>query len=296
MSRFRVKREKSVVRSALLCTALLLLVSCAALEEQVLRLGTTTSTYDSGLLDEILPTFEAEHGVRVDVIAVGTGQALALGKRGDADVILVHAESKEQAFVDEGYGLARLPVMLNDFILVGPSDDPAKIAGVARAAAALGRIAGAGAPFASRGDDSGTHSRERALWQAAGLVPDTEAGWYLSLGQGMAATLQLADQVGAYTLTDRGTFMAQRAQLQELEVMVGGHSITENLDPALMNPYSIIPVNPARSDGIQADVAQNFIDWLLSLETQERIAVFGVKQYGQPLFFPDSERWRSSRP
>ena len=169
----------------LLCTVGLLLASCAAPEGQVLRLATTTSTYDSGLLNDILPAFEAEYGVRVDVVAVGTGQALALGRRGDADVILVHAASKEQAFVEEGYGLTRFPVMFNDFILVGPPEDPAKIGGVEQAAEALARIAAAAAPFASRGDDSGTYARERALWQAAGLQPDSEAGWYLSLRQGM---------------------------------------------------------------------------------------------------------------
>lgn len=287
---------KSAVRGALLCTISLLLASCSSPKGQVLRLATTTSTYDSGLLNAILPAFEAEYGVRVDVVAVGTGQALALGRRGDADVILVHAASKEQAFVDEGYGLARFPVMFNDFILVGPPEDPAKIAGVGQAAEALERIAAAAAPFASRGDDSGTHARERALWQTAGLQPDPEAGWYLSLGQGMAATLQFADEAGAYTLTDRGTFMAQRAQLEHLELMVGGGSISENADPALMNPYSVIPVNPEENGGIQDDLAQKFIDWLLSLDTQERIAVFGIDQFGQPLFFPDSERWRSTRP
>ncbi len=287
---------KSAVRGALLCTISLLLASCSSPKGQVLRLATTTSTYDSGLLNDILPAFEAEYGVRVDVVAVGTGQALALGRRGDADVILVHAASKEQAFVDEGYGLARFPVMFNDFILVGPPEDPAKIAGVGQAAEALERIAAAAAPFASRGDDSGTHARERALWQTAGLQPDPEAGWYLSLGQGMAATLQFADEAGAYTLTDRGTFMAQRAQLGHLELMVGGGSISENADPALMNPYSVIPVNPEENGGIQDDLAQKFIDWLLSLDTQERIAVFGIDQFGQPLFFPDSERWRSTRP
>ena len=287
---------KSAVRGALLCTICLLLASCSSPKGEVLRLATTTSTYDSGLLNDILPVFEAEYGVRVDVVAVGTGQALALGRRGDADVILVHAASKEQAFVDEGYGLARFPVMFNDFILVGPPEDPAKIAGVGQAAEALERIAAAAAPFASRGDDSGTHARERALWQTAGLQPDPEAGWYLSLGQGMAATLQFADEAGAYTLTDRGTFMAQRAQLEHLELMVGGGSISENADPALMNPYSVIPVNPEENGGIQDDLAQKFIDWLLSLDTQERIAVFGIDQFGQPLFFPDSERWRSTRP
>lgn len=288
--------NKSQVRGVLLFAVGLLLASCGTTEGQVLRLATTTSTYDSGLLDDILPLFEAEYEVRVDVVAVGTGQALALGRRGDADVLLVHAVSKERAFVDAGYGLERLPVMFNDFILVGPREDPAQIAGGALAVAALKQIANVSAPFASRGDDSGTNARERALWQEAGLQPDPEAGWYLSLGQSMAATLQFADQAGAYTLTDRGTFMAQRAQLQHLELMVGGNSIAENVDPSLTNPYSVIPVNPARNEGIQVDLAQKFIDWLLSLETQKRIAIFGVEEFGQPLFFPDSESWHASRP
>src|SRR5690606_17529198 len=195
---------------------------------EVLRLATTTSTADSGLLDVILPAFEEEYNARVDVVAVGTGQAIALGEAGDADVILVHARSREDAFVADGHGTARFDVMYNDFILVGPADDPAGIQGMELASDALNGIAESEATFASRGDDSGTHSKERSLWEAAGLPSDIEADWYKSLGQGMGDTLRFANESGAYTITDRGTFLSQRDNLPNLVIMVGGESIEEN--------------------------------------------------------------------
>ena len=259
---------------------------------QVLRLATTTSTNDSGLLDALLPDFEAGNDARVDVVAVGTGQAIALGEAGDADVILVHARAREDAFVAEGHGTDRFDVMYNDFVIVGPSDDPAKIDGVPFAADAFAAIAAAGAVFASRGDDSGTHTKERSLWEAAGVVVDADLPWYKSLGQGMGSTLNYAEETGAYTLTDRGTFLSQSAGLPNLRILVGGSSIESNVDPALLNPYGVIPVDPDKG-GIAVELAGAFVAWLTSVETQERIGEFGVDAFGQPLFYPDSEAWRN---
>lgn len=279
-----------------LLLAMTLLAACAPSEPKVLRLATTTSTHDSGLLDAILPDFESRYNARVDVVAVGTGQALELGQNGDADVLLVHSRAKEDAFVADGYGLARYDVMYNDFVLVGPVEDPAGIANLTSAAEALAQIAAAQAPFASRGDDSGTHTKELALWKAAGIEPDPSQGWYFSLGQGMGETLQFANERLAYTLSDRATLLAQKANLPNLVILVGGDSITENPDRALYNPYGVIPVNSDLHEGIQAELAQQFVEWLTSVETQETIGAFGVAEYGQPLFYPDSEPYRAAHP
>jgi len=259
---------------------------------EVLRLATTTSTNDSGLLDAILPGFESEFNARVDVVAVGTGQAIELGKAGDADVILVHSRAREDAFVAEGHGTARYDVMYNDFVTVGPVDDPAAVAGTPVASDAFTAVAGTESTFASRGDDSGTHSKELSIWESAGIVPDPNSDWYKSLGQGMGATLNYSNEVGAYTLTDRGTFLSQNESLAELRVMVGGTSIDENLDPALLNPYGVIPVNPDKGN-INSDLANQFVLWITSLETQEEIGDYSADTFGQPLFYPDSEAWRS---
>ena len=289
--------ERTPVRSRILLLLIVALVaaSCSgddSSDVRVLRLATTTSTNDSGLLDAILPAFEEEHNARVDVVAVGTGQAIELGVAGDADVILVHSRSREDAFVADGHGTERFDVMYNDFIVVGPGGDPAAIAGTPVAADGLAAIAAAEATFASRGDDSGTHSKELSLWKAAGITPDSDSGWYKSLGQGMGATLNYANESAAYTLTDRGTFLAQSESLPALAVMVGGASIGENVDPALLNPYGVIPVNPDKGE-IDIDLANEFVDWITSVETQEEIGAFGVDTFGQPLFYPDSEAWRS---
>lgn len=261
-------------------------------ETQVLRLATTTSTNDSGLLDAILPDFESEFNARVDVVAVGTGQAIQLGKAGDADIILVHSRAREDAFVAGGHGTERSDVMYNDFVIVGPGDDPAAIDSTPLASDALAAVAAAESTFASRGDDSGTHSKELSLWESAGIIPDTNSGWYKSLGQGMGATLNYSNEVGAYALTDRGTFLAQNENLPALRVMVGGASIDENVDSALLNPYGVVPVIPAKGD-INSELADEFVEWITSVETQERIGDFGVDTFGQPLFYPDSEAWRS---
>jgi tungstate transport system substrate-binding protein len=276
--------------------AAMALASCRPAEPAVLRLATTTSTADSGLLDAILPDFEQAYNARVDVVAVGTGQAIELGQNGDADVILVHARAREDAFVADGYGTARYDVMYNDFVLVGPPDDPAGVRSAATAAEAFAAIADAQAPFASRGDDSGTHTKEMAIWQAAAIEPDPESGWYQSLGQGMGETLTFANESGSYTLSDRGTYLSQRDNLPNLVILLGGESIAENPDPVLYNPYGVIPVNPELHEGIQADLAGQFVEWLTSLETQEKIGAYGLEQFGQPLFYPDSEAYRQAHP
>jgi tungstate transport system substrate-binding protein len=280
----------------LLSVAAWYLAGCAPKEPAVLRLATTTSTADSGLLDVILPAFEEKYNARVDVVAVGTGQAIELGENGDADVILVHARAREDSFVADGFGTARSDVMYNDFILVGPHDDPAEVHHAATAAEAFAAIAAAEAPFASRGDDSGTHTKEKSIWTAAGIEPSPDSGWYQSLGQGMGETLTFANESGAYTLADRGTYLSQRDNLPDLMILFGGESIAENPDKALFNPYGVIPVNPEKHEGIQAELAQQFAEWLTSVETQEQIGAYGIDRFGQPLFYPDSEPYRQAHP
>ncbi len=252
----------------------------------IVRLATTTSTADSGLLDVILPAFEQQYNARVEVIAVGTGQALKLGENGDADVVLVHARSHEDAFVAKGLGINRRNVMYNDFVLVGPVTDPAGIAGMPLAAEAFQTIADTAATFASRGDDSGTHSKELTIWHSIGITPTAELNWYQSLGQGMGETLITANEQLAYTLADRGTYLALRDNLPNLTIVVGGGTIEDNHDPALLNPYSVILVNPERYPDIQAELAEQLAAWLVTDETQAQIATFGIEAYGQPLFFP----------
>lgn len=267
------------------------LVACNSAEDpQTLRLATTTSTDNSGLLDSILPTFEAKFDAQVNVIAVGTGQALKLGEGGDADVILVHAKTREEEFVAAGHGVIRADVMYNDFIIVGPKDDPAAISGIIPASDAFAIIASKQATFASRGDDSGTHTKERSLWQATGLTADPNGDWYKSLGQGMGDTLRFANEVGAYTLTDRGTFLALQDTLPNLAVVLGGMSIADNTDETLFNPYGVIPINPDKGN-IEAELAAEFVTWITSVETQIEISEFGMETYAMPLFYPNSDVW-----
>jgi tungstate transport system substrate-binding protein len=261
----------------------LLGAGCTA-EPDRLVLATTTSTYDSGLLDEILPDFESSHAVTIDVIAVGTGQAIALGERGDADVLLVHDKEKELAFVEGGFGIERVPVMYNDFIIVGPQDDPAGLEGIQDAVSAFRKIAENKATFVSRGDQSGTHARELLIWRFAGIEPTSSMDWYLSIGQGMGETLHFAEESNAYTLTDRGTYLSLSESLEDLKVVVGGAFIEYNPDPSLINEYSAIAVIPRGQTGGPSDVAIDFVMWLVSAETQERIASF--MNFGQPLFLP----------
>ena len=258
---------------------------------QLLRLATTTSTYDSGLLDAILPNFESSHNAEVDVVAGGSGQAIEIGKSGDADVLLVHSRKAEDAFIADGYGVERFPVMFNDFILVGPHSDPAGIASAASGAEALQRIYDSQSTFVSRGDDSGTHTKELALWEAAGLAPGESDAWYQSIGQGMGETLQFAHEQQGYTLSDRGTYLSVAESLPDLVVLFGGKTIAENPDPAMRNPYGLIQVTPDDPLSPAVLTAKEFIAWLTSVETQDLIQLYGVDEYGQPLFYPSSTAW-----
>ncbi len=252
--------------------------------EQKLILATTTSTDDSGLLDFILPDFEEQYGVRVDVVAVGTGQALTLGEDGNADVLLVHARAREDAFMEAGHGVRREDVMYNDFVIVGPAADPAGIKGMTNASEAFAQIASTESTFISRGDDSGTHTKEKAVWSAAGIEPSGD--WYVSAGQGMGAVITMANEQQAYTLSDRATYLARSLEGLDLAIVVEG-------DPILFNPYGVMAVNPDKGEHIQVELANQFIDWLVSVETQEKIATYGMEQFGAPLFTPDSAAWNA---
>ncbi len=246
-----------------------------------ITLATTTSTENSGLLDDILPHFEEKYSTRVNVVAVGTGQAMEMGKNGDADVLLVHAEATEIEFVNDGYGVDRHRVMYNDFIIVGPEDDPAglKETAGADAAKALSIISENKVPFASRGDDSGTHKKELELWQAAGIEP--EGDWYKSVGQGMGATLNFANEQEAYTMTDRATYLSMSDEL-DLVILVEG-------DELMFNQYGVIKVNPEKHTGINKEGADRFVEWIISDEVQQKISDFGKDEYGQSLFVPNAE-------
>jgi tungstate transport system substrate-binding protein len=239
-------------------------------------LSTTTSTQDSGLLDVLVPLFERQSGYTVKTIALGTGQALAVAARGEADVVLAHAPELEKKYVAEGKMLDRRLVMYNDFVIIGPADDPARIKGMTSAAQAMRAIALAGARFVSRGDNSGTHILERALWKLAGVEPS--AAWYIESGQGMGLTLGLADERNAYTLTDRGTYLAHQKRLR-LPILLQG-------DKPLLNVYSVMEVNPANGPRVNSAGGKAFADFMVAPETQKVIETFGVDKYGQALFVP----------
>lgn len=247
-----------------------------AADNSTIRLATTTSTENSGLLNDLLPKFKAATGYDVHVIAVGTGKALRMGRDGDVDVVLVHAPPAEQKFVDEGYGEQRLPVMFNDFVLVGPASDPAGLKQAKSAADALGNIANAKSIFVSRGDDSGTHKKERALWSGANIKP--EGQWYREAGQGMGKVLQMADELEGYTLTDRGTWLAYRDKSQ-LRVLFEG-------DEKLFNPYAIIEVSRQKYPDLNHKGAQALIDWIRGSDGQQAIAAF--RKAGEQLFTPSA--------
>ena len=268
--------ETTMTRIAVCLVCCGLAAGCSADPEGgSLTLATTTSTRDSGLLKPLLQLFERRTGIEVHVVAVGSGQALELGRRGDADVLLTHAPEAEAQFVSDGYGVKRRPVMQNDFVIVGPPADPAALRQCGSVAEAFRRIFDGRATMVSRGDESGTHIKERQLWQAAGLEPAGD--WYLRAGAGMAATLRLADEKLAYTLCDRGTFLAQQGNL-DLQVAFEG-------DPLLKNGYAVICVNPQKHPHVRSAAAGEFADFLLSSEAQDLIARFGTEQYGEPLFF-----------
>ena len=244
--------------------------------EKTVRLATTTSTENSGLLNDLLPRFEEATGYEVHVIAVGTGKALRMGRDGDVDVVLVHAPAAEQKFVDEGYGEQRLPVMFNDFVLVGPDRDPAGLKKAKDVSDALGRIAAGQDVFVSRGDDSGTHKKELSLWKQAGVVPG--GSWYREAGQGMGKVLQMADEMNAYTLTDRGTWLAYRDKSRLMVAYQG--------DEGLFNPYAIIEVSATRYPDLNHKAARALIEWIRGSEGQEAIAAF--RKSGEPLFTPSA--------
>lgn len=277
---------KHTHRNTLLSLLLLLAVFLAACAPPApanpnLILATTTSTQDSGLLDELIPLFEEQTGYTVQTVAVGSGEAMKMGEEGNADVLLVHAPSSEVAFMEGDFGKDRFLVMHNDFIIVGPSSDPAGIKGMATAAEAFTTIFNAGASFITRGDDSGTHKKELALWKAAGLDPAGQT-WYIETGQGMGASMIVASEKQAYILTDRATYLANKDNYQ-LEVLVEG-------EPGLLNVYHVITVNPDKWTEMNYEGALAFANFMVASETQAVISEFGKDKFGQPLFFPDAGR------
>jgi len=256
----------------------LLLLACSKPANSELILATTTSTRDSGLLDTLLPIFEKQTGYQVKMVAVGSGQALQMGQEGNADVLLVHSPMAEKDFMAQGFGKERLLVMHNDFIIIGPSSDPAGIKGSAKAIEAFTKIADAKAVFVSRNDKSGTNSMELNLWKAAGISPAGD--WYLQTGQGMGETLRVTSEKAGYTLTDRATYLAQKSTLQ-LDILVEG-------DTALLNIYHVITVNPEKWPRVNAQGAKAFAGFMVSAATQKLIGDFGKDKFGQSLFIPDA--------
>jgi len=244
----------------------------------MLRLATTTSTANSGLMDYLMPEFKKDTSIEVQIIAVGTGKALRLGREGDVDIVLVHARNAEQAFIDAGFGTERFDVMYNDFVLIGPLDDPAVIATSQSVVEALKKIQTTKSAFISRGDDSGTHKKELSLWQAADYSP--RGYWYKSVGQGMGKVIQIANELGAYTMTDRGTWLAYQSK-SNLALLYQG-------DPPLFNPYGIIAVNPERHSHVNHEGAEKLINWLVSKKGQRLIGEFKVK--GEKLFIPNARQ------
>jgi len=252
--------------------------SMAFAQTKTVILSTTTSTQDSGLLDVLIPIFEKNTGYFVKTIAVGSGQAMAMGQKAEADVLLVHSPAAEKKFVAEGYGINRRLIMHNDFIIVGPPEDSAKIKGIKSALEAFKRMATSNALFLSRGDNSGTHSKEKAIWKAAGIDPEKEK-WYQQTGLGMGQTLSVAAEKKGYTLADRGTYLALKKNLG-LDILVEGDAI-------LLNIYHVIEVNPAKWPKVNAGGGKAFADFMVSKETQAIIKTFGVEKFGSALFFPD---------
>ncbi len=252
----------------------------APAQDRSIIVASTTSTQDSGLFGHILPAFKAKTGIDVKVVAQGTGQALDTARRGDADVVFVHAKPQEEKFVADGFAVRRFDVMYNDFVLIGPKADPARIKGAKEILTALKAIQASGSAFVSRGDRSGTHAAELALWQAAGLDPaGTKPGWYREIGQGMGAALNTSGAMGAYILADRGTWISFKNK-GDLEIVVEG-------DTRLFNQYGIMLVNPARHAGVKQELGQSFIDWILSAEGQNAIRSYKIE--GQQLFFPNAD-------
>ena len=270
------------VRVAILAAAMLVILgtySCGGGSDELI-LATTTSTQDSGLLDVLIPQFEREYDYKVKTVAVGSGEALRLASEGEADVVLAHSPKAEEDFMAAGNGESRLVVMHNDFIIIGPKSDPAGIKGSTSAADAFKKIATAEAVFLSRGDQSGTNTKELALWTSAGIQPS--GTWYQETGSGMGATLNVTNEKQGYTLSDRGTYLAQKKNL-DLDLLVEG-------DKALFNQYHVMVVDPRKHSNVNAEGARAFASWITSPEIQKTIGEFGVKDYGQQLFVPDAAK------
>jgi tungstate transport system substrate-binding protein len=268
-----------VIRRALIALLLTLIAVAAQAQDKFITVASTTSTEQSGLFGFLLPVFEKKSGIQVRVVALGTGQALDLARRGDADVVFVHAKAAEEKFLAEGQGVKRYPVMYNDFVLIGPKDDPAKIGGGKDILVALKKIEAAKAPFVSRGDRSGTHMAELKLWKDTGIDIDKAKGpWYRDTGQGMGPALNTASSMNAYILADRGTWFAFKNR-GELTILVEG-------DKRLFNQYGVMLVNPAKHPSVKKDLGQTFIDWLVSPEGQKVIADYKIN--GEQLFYPDA--------
>jgi tungstate transport system substrate-binding protein len=266
-------------RRLVLAVAAFLIAAPAIAQDKSIVVASTTSTQDSGIFGHILPLFEAKIGIQVKVIAQGTGQALDTGRRGDADVVFVHARAAEEKFLAEGFGVKRFPVMYNDFILVGPKSDPAGIAGTNDIVAALKALKAKQIPFVSRGDRSGTHQAELALWKTAGIDIANEKGpWYREIGQGMGATLNTAGAMDAYTISDRGTWISFKNK--------GDFIVAVEGDKRLFNQYGVMLVNPQKHSNVKQELGRQFIDWLISAEGQSAIADYKID--GQQLFYPNA--------
>jgi len=276
-----MKKGRKIHRilAALTLILSLTLVSPAPAQQKNIILATTTSTQDSGLLDVLIPMFEKKTGYFVKTIAVGSGQAMAMGQKGEADVLLVHSPAAEKKFVSEGYGVNRRIIMHNDYIVVGPAEDPARIKGVKGTPQVFKMIASAGSLFLSRSDKSGTHSKEMAIWKEAGINPEGQK-WYQQTGLGMGQTLNVTSEKKGYTLADRGTYLALKKNLS-LDLLAEGDAI-------LLNVYHVIEVNPAKWPKVNVAGAKSFADFMVSKEAQEVIRTFGVDKFGSPLFFPDA--------
>lgn len=274
-----------MIKPFFMTLTLLACIGTAHAQEKSIVVASTTSTQDSGLFDYLLPIIKAKTGIDVKVIAQGTGQALDTARRGDADVVFVHAKSQEEKFVADGEGVKRFDVMYNDFVLIGPKGDPAKIVGTKDIGAALSAIQTKAAPFVSRGDKSGTHAAELGLWKQAGIDLDAKKGaWYREIGQGMGAALNTAKAMGAYVLSDRATWISYKAK-DDLEIAVEG-------DNRLFNQYGVILVNPAKHPSVKKDLGQTFVDYVISPEGQAVIA--GYKIDGKQLFFPNAASQKSN--
>ena len=269
--------KRVVLFASILCTALLSPIASA--QDRSITVASTTSTQDSGLFSHLLPLFKAKTGIDVKVVAQGTGQALDTARRGDADVLFVHSKADEEKFVAEGFGLRRRPVMYNDFVLIGPASDPAGVKGLKDVAQAFDAIKTKAAPFVSRGDRSGTHTAELALWRAAGVnIAHDKGPWYREIGQGMGAALNTASAMSAYTLSDRATWLAFKNK-RDLTIVLAG-------DARLLNQYGVIVVNPQKHPHVKRELAQQFVDYLISPEGQAAIANYKIN--GEPLFFPNA--------